>query len=93
METEPLRVFGDYAASKGYEAKLTDDSLALNNVVNPGNNFRIQKLDKYYSVYTVKVSKADYEYTAKCAVYLLLAEFNKDNSQATHLHLDYKVDL
>lgn len=93
MKNEPLKIFGDYAASKGYEARLSNESLALDNVVNPGNNFRIQKSDNYYSVYTVKVSKADYEYTAKCEIYLLLAEFNKDNSQNTHLHIDYKVDL
>jgi hypothetical protein len=93
METEPLKAFGDYAASKGYEANFAENSLTLNNVVNPDNNFKIQKSDSYYSVNTVKVSRADYEYTAKCAVYLLLAEFNKDNSKATHLHLDYKVDL
>jgi len=93
MDAEPLNALGSYAASKGYEARLENNGLMLNNVVNPGNNFRVQKSDNYYSVYTIRVSRADYEYTAKCEVYLLMAGFNKDNSQATHLHIDYKVDL
>jgi len=93
MDTEPLKAFSHYALLKGYEAQLIENSLILTNVVNPGNNFKIHKSDNYYSVNTVKVSRADYEYTAKCAVYLLLAEFNKDNSKASHLHIDYKVDL
>jgi hypothetical protein len=93
METELLKAFGNYAISKGYETQYFEDSVVLNNVVNPGNNFKVRKSDNYYLVHTIKVSMADYEYTAKCVVYLLLAEFNKDNSKATHLHLDYKVDL
>ena len=93
MDIEPLKIFKEYATAKGYEAEIIDDALTLKNVVNPGNNFRLQKTDNYYWVYTTRVSRADYEYTAKCAVYLLLAEFNKDNSAATHLHINYKVDL
>ena len=93
IETELLKLFGDYAIAKGYEVEKAEDSITLKNIVNAGNDFKLQKSDGYYWVYTIRVSRADYEYTAKCAVYLLLAEFNKDHSNATHLHLNYKVDL
>jgi|GEM_PF-7106613 len=93
MDVDPIKKFSEYATAKGYEVEFANDALTLKNVVNPGNNFKIQKTDGYYGVYTIQVSRADYEYTAKCVVYLLLAEFNKYHSGATHLHLNYKVDL
>jgi hypothetical protein len=92
MEPEPLRMFEIYAISKGYKASVIDDTVRIIDVTNPGNNFSIKKADGYYLVSTTSVSKADYEYTAKCMIYLLMAEFNKDNS-AEHLHLKFKVDL
>lgn len=92
MEPEPLKMFEVYALSKGYKASVVDNTIRIVDVNNPGNNFSIQKADGYYTVSTISVSKADYEYTAKCMVYLLMAEFNKDNS-AEHLHLKFKVDL
>jgi hypothetical protein len=92
MEPEPLKMFEVYALSKGYKASVFENSIRISDVTNPGNNFSVQKADGYYTVSTISVSKADYEYTAKCMVYLLMAEFNKDNS-AEHLHLKFKVDL
>jgi hypothetical protein len=92
MEPEPLKMFEVYAVSKGYQASVADNVVYINDVTNPGNNFRIQKADGYYTVSTINVSKSNYEYTAKCMVYLLMAEFNKDNG-AEHQHLKFKVDL
>jgi hypothetical protein len=92
MEHEPLKMFEVYAISKGYKASVLENTVRIKDVTNPGNNFSIQKADGYYTVSTISVSKADYEYTAKCMVYLLMAEFNKDNS-AEHQHLKFKVDL
>ncbi len=92
MEPEPLKMFEVYALSKGYKASVVNNTVRIVDIANPGNNFSIQKADGYYTVSTISVSKADYEYTAKCMVYLLMAEFNKDNS-AEHLHLKFKVDL
>ena len=93
MEIDLLKTFEAYAVSRGYEAMLTDDGVVFYNVANPDNNFIIKPTEGYYSVYTLRVSKADYEYTAKCMVYLLMAEFNRDNGDKKHLHINYKVDL
>ncbi len=92
MEPEPLKMFEVYAMSKGYKASVIDNTIRIVDVTNPGNNFSIQKADGYYTVSTISISRADYEYTAKCMVYLLMAEFNKDNS-AEHHNLKFKVDL
>lgn len=93
METHILKTFEAYAVTRGYEAKLNDDGVVLYNVANPDNNFIIKLTENYYSVFTLRISRADYEYTAKCMVYLLMAEFNKENGDKKHLHLNYKVDL
>ncbi|OKS89190.1 hypothetical protein [Mucilaginibacter polytrichastri] len=93
MITEGLKAFEVYALTKGYEASMLNGAVVIKNVTNQGNNFSIQQADDYYAVFALKVSQADYEYTVKCMVYLLLAYFNKANSDNTHLHLNFRVDL
>jgi hypothetical protein len=93
-DLELLRTFGRFASQKGYNASIfNNDSVLIKDVSNKGNNFRITRREDYFVVYTVCVSKDDYEYSAKCMVYLLLAEFNKSMGSSTHLHLNFKVDL
>ncbi|MBC7400693.1 MAG: hypothetical protein H7289_12185 [Mucilaginibacter sp.] len=83
-----------FLRSENYNASVFNgDSVVIKDVTNKGNNFRIIKTDGYYVVYTICISKDDYEYTAKCTVYVLLAEYNKSNGTSTHLHINFKVDL
>ncbi|MES2808628.1 MAG: hypothetical protein V4619_08400 [Bacteroidota bacterium] len=88
-----LKAFAVFAAQKGHNASVINDSVVIRNVTNPNNNFRIFKQDGNYLVYTICVSPADYEYTAKCIVYLLLAEYNTANANSTHFHINFKVQL
>jgi hypothetical protein len=92
-ELSLLRSFALFATQKGYNISAVDDSVIIRDVTNPNNNFKIFKRDDYYLVYTICVSPADYEYTARCMVYLLLAEYNQANGDSTHLHLNFKVEL
>jgi hypothetical protein len=93
MENEVLRLFAAYVVSKGHSALFEGDAVIIYDVANPGNDFKIYKADGYYVVITISVSEADYEYTAKCIIYLLLAEYNKEQGRAKHLYINYKVDL
>jgi hypothetical protein len=92
-DLEILNAFALFAVNKGYNASVFNDAVIIKDVTNPNNNFRVFKSDDHYLVYTICVSAADYEYTAKCTVYLLLAEYNKSNANTTHLHLNFKVVL
>lgn len=93
MEAEPLKLFEVYASLKGHSTAFINDDAYLYDIVNPGNNFQIRKSGDYYTVHTIKISKSDLEYTAKCMVYLLLAEYNKENSATAHNHINFRVDL
>jgi len=93
MEAEPLKLFEVHASLKGYSTAFIDHDAYLYDIVNPGNNFQIRKSGDYYTVHTIKISKSDLEYTAKCMVYLLLAEYNKENSATVHNHINFRVDL
>jgi hypothetical protein len=93
VELHLLRSFGVFATQRGFNVSFLNDSVVIKDVTNPDNNFRIFKKDDYYLVYTISVSAADYEYSARCAVYLLLAEYNKAKGDSTHLHLNFKVEL
>ena len=90
---QALIAFMEYAQSRGKDVVLVEDFVTISNVVNPGNDFKVMMMDDYYVVITIRVSKQDYEYGAKCAVYLLLAEFNGANRESKHLHINYRVDL
>lgn len=92
-EKQLLNSFIAFANSKGFEAAMVDNSVVIKNVSNHNNNYRIVKVDDYYAIYTICISPDDYEYTAKCMVYVLLAEFNKSNGTSTHLHINFRVDL
>ncbi|MFD1256212.1 hypothetical protein ACFQ3S_05345 [Mucilaginibacter terrae] len=93
MDTEPLKLFVAYAISMSYKAAMVENYVMLYDVVNPGNDFRVQKTDDYYSVLTTHISKSDMEYSAKCKVYLLLAGYNKKSSSTSPKHINFKVDL
>ncbi|GAB3921086.1 hypothetical protein [Mucilaginibacter myungsuensis] len=88
-----LNSFVQFATANNYEAKLLDGIVYLYNVKNPGNDFKIMEVDNYYAVYTMRVSKLDYEYTPKCMIYILLADYNKSHSLTNHLHINFKVEL
>lgn len=90
---ETLNNFVQYAIAEGYEAKVFDDSVYLYNVKNPNNDFKMMEVNGSYSVYTIRVSQQDLEYTAKCTIYVLLAEYNKAHSQSNHLHINFRVEL
>lgn len=90
---ETLHCFLAYALSKKYEAYINDDAVIINNVCNPGNNFKIYRSTDHYAVITLRISQQDYEYMAKCMIYVLMAEYNIENSSSTHLHINFKVDL
>jgi hypothetical protein len=92
-DIDVLNAFMKFAVENGHDASVVNDSVIIKNVTNPNNNFRIFKSEEDYLVYTVCISAADYEYTAKCIVYLLMAEYNRVNADATHLHLNFKVQL
>ena len=84
--------FVDYALANGYNAELQDENILVRDVTNKGNDFKVIKIDGYYIVSTVSVSMADYEYTAKCVLYVVLAAFNRKNAEQ-HKHIKFKVDL
>ena len=90
---ETLHAFLAYALFKKYEAYISDDAIIINNVCNQDNNFKIIKSSAHYTVITLRISKQDYEYLAKCMIYVLMAEYNIANSTSTHLHINFKVDL
>ncbi|TSJ40373.1 hypothetical protein FO440_11480 [Mucilaginibacter corticis] len=92
-ELKALAAFVLFAKQKGYDAYLMDDYVVIRDVTNKNNNFRLANSDGYYKVNTICVSPLDYEYTAKCTVYMLLAQYNQANAGSTHLHINFKVDL
>ncbi|MCC8427292.1 hypothetical protein [Mucilaginibacter sp. UR6-11] len=92
-DLELMEAFVRFASHKGYDASIFEDSVVIKDVSNKNNNFKIIRRDEYFAVYTICISKDDYEYSAKCMIYILLAEFNKSNGTSTHLHMNFKVDL
>lgn len=88
-----LRAFVAYVKARGYNAAIVEGDVVIKDVTNNNNNFRVTKRDGYYVVYTICISPDDFEYSAKCQVYVLLSEYNQSNGTSTHLHMNFKVNL